>query len=86
VIKYASLKSWDFALAEHNVAAMTESNPDAAREIYFEFTGIGRNVKVSAIDAATGLEVSIVGPATASQANLQRLALQKLLARLKAGT
>jgi hypothetical protein len=53
-------------------------------EVYFEFVAIGRNVKVSAIDAATGTEVSIVGPATAAQADLQRLALQKLLARLKA--
>jgi uncharacterized protein DUF6898 len=65
---------------------MTDPDPHAAREIYFEFTGIGRTMKVSAIDAATGTEVSVVGPATASQADLQRLALQKLVARLKAGT
>ena len=58
--------------------------PPPHGEIYFEFTGIGRTMKVSAIDAATGTEVSVVGPATASQADLQRLALQKLLARLKA--
>jgi len=58
--------------------------PPQHGEIYFEFTGIGRTMKVSAIDAATGTEVSVVGPATASQADLQRLALQKLLARLKA--
>ncbi len=54
-------------------------------EIYFEFTAIGRNVKVSAIDAETGTEVSILGPVTASRADLQRLALQKLQARLRAG-
>jgi hypothetical protein len=59
---------------------------DDGREVYFEFTAIGRTVKVSAIDAATGLEVSVVGPATASQADLERLALQKLKARLLAGT
>ena len=53
-------------------------------EIYFEFTAIGRNVKVSAIDAATGTEISVMGPSTASQADLQRLALQKLLAKLGA--
>ena len=53
-------------------------------EVYFEFTAIGRSVKVSAIDAATGTEVSVMGPSTASQADLERLALQKLLARLKA--
>lgn len=60
--------------------------PPQHGEIYFEFTSIGRTMKVSAIDAATGTEVSVVGPATASQADLQRLALQKLLARLKAAS
>jgi hypothetical protein len=53
-------------------------------EVYFEYTAIGRNVKVSAIHAATGVEISIMGPANASRADLQRLALQKLVARLKA--
>jgi Domain of unknown function (DUF6898) len=51
-------------------------------EVYFEFTAIGRTVKVSAIDAVTGTEVSVVAPATAARADLQRLALQKLRARL----
>lgn len=64
---------------------MSASTPGGANEVYFEFVAIGRNVKVSAIDAATGTEVSIMGPATASQADLQRLALQKLLTRLRAG-
>ena len=51
-------------------------------EVYFELTTIGRSVKVTAIDAATGTEVSVIAPAGASQADLQRLALQKLRARL----
>jgi hypothetical protein len=72
------------AIVEHNVAAMTGSDSESHGEIYFEFVAIGRHVKVSAIDAATGTEVSVMGPATASQADLQRLALQKLVARLKA--
>ena len=55
---------------------------NAPREVYFEFTAIGATVKVSAIDAATGTEVSIMGPASALQADLERLALQKLKARL----
>ena len=59
-------------------------DPAQGREIYFEFVAVGRQVKVSAIDAATGTEVSVMGPATASQADLQRLALQKLQSRLKA--
>jgi hypothetical protein len=39
-------------------------------------------VKVIAIDAATGTEVSVIGPVGAAQADLQRLALGKLKARL----
>ena len=35
-----------------------------------------------AIDAATGTEVSVMGPASAAQADLERLALAKLKARL----
>ncbi|HEV3371897.1 MAG TPA: serine hydroxymethyltransferase [Xanthobacteraceae bacterium] len=59
-----------------------DGNPGGG--VYFEFTPVGTSVKVAAIDAATGIEVSVVGPARASQADLQRLALQKLRARLKA--
>ena len=54
--------------------------------VYYEFTPVGGSVKVAAIDAATGTEVSVIGPARASQADLQRLALQKLKARLKASS
>jgi hypothetical protein len=52
------------------------------RDVYFEFTAIGTTVKVVAIDAATGTEVSIIGPVNAAQAHLEQLALQKLKARL----
>jgi hypothetical protein len=55
----------------------------ADREVYFEFTAIGNVVKVTAIDSLTGTEVSAMGPVSASQADLQQLALQKLKARLK---
>jgi hypothetical protein len=53
------------------------------RDVYFEFTAIGSTVKVVAIDAATGTEVTIMGPANAAQAHLEQLALQKLKARLE---
>jgi hypothetical protein len=56
---------------------------DDRRDVYFEFTAIGGTVKVVAIDALTGLEVSVMGPASAAQADLERLALQKLKAQLK---
>lgn len=63
---------------------MTQAE-DPAGGVYFEFTPVGASVKVSAIDAVTGTEVSIIGPARTSQADLQQLALRKLKARLKAG-
>ena len=59
---------------------------DKGGEVFYEFTSIGRSVKVVAIDAASGTEVSIVAPATLSQAEMQRLALRKLKARLAGGT
>jgi len=48
------------------------------REILFEFKQIGQSVKVSALDSASGAEVSIVGPAAAGEAHLKRAALNKL--------
>ena len=48
------------------------------REIIVEFLPCGAYVKVSAIDAATGLEVSIVGDPLRGEAALEDLAVQKL--------
>ncbi|MDB5599755.1 MAG: serine hydroxymethyltransferase [Xanthobacteraceae bacterium] len=53
-----------------------------SRDVYFEFTSIGATVKVVAIDAASGTEVTVMGPARTPQSDLQRLALQKLMLRL----
>jgi hypothetical protein len=51
-------------------------------EVYFEFTRVGGSVKVAAIDGETGIEVTVIGPATAAPSDLERLALAKLKARL----
>jgi hypothetical protein len=61
------------------------TSPEGPREVYFEFISIGSVVKVVAIDAATGTEVSVMGPASAAQSDLERLALGKLRARLARG-
>ena len=53
------------------------------REVLFEFTAVGTVTKVAAIDAATGIEVSVMGPTHASRADLQKLALAKLRKRLE---
>jgi hypothetical protein len=55
---------------------------DEGREIYFEFTAIAGAVRVAAIDSVTGIEVTVMGPASASKRDLERLAVQKLKARL----
>jgi hypothetical protein len=54
----------------------------APRAVYFEHIAIGNAVKVTAIDSVTAIEVSILGPTSASQSDLERLALQKLKTRL----
>lgn len=43
----------------------------------------GAFVKVTAIDSATGTEVSVVGPATAPRAALQAAAVNKLRYMIK---
>lgn len=48
------------------------------REIYIEFVAHGSSVKVTAIDAASGTEVSIVGPAGAQRSALEQAAVNKL--------
>jgi uncharacterized protein DUF6898 len=51
-------------------------------EIYLEFRPLGQQVKVTAIDAATGVEVSAFGPKSAAQGDLKRIAIRKLQRRL----
>lgn len=48
------------------------------REVIFEYVPIGGSVKVTAVDVTTGLEVSVVGPSTAAQSELERVAVRKL--------
>ncbi len=48
------------------------------REIIFEFHQIGKAVKVSAIDVATGVEVAIVGDPSVGEETLKRTAIRKL--------
>jgi hypothetical protein len=51
-------------------------------DVLFEFTPVGAVVKVTAIDADTGIEVTVMGPVSAARSDLERLALQKLRLRL----
>jgi hypothetical protein len=49
-----------------------------AKEIFVEFVILGNSVKVTAIDADTGEEASIVGPANAPRSVLAETARKKL--------
>ena len=48
------------------------------KEIYVEFVVLGNTVKATAIDPETGIEASIVGPASAPQSILAENARRKL--------
>jgi len=52
-------------------------------EVLFEMQYVGRVVRVTAIDPATGIEVVSVGDAERSVAALKRLAARKLMYVLK---
>lgn len=47
-------------------------------EVIFEFVQVGNSVRVTAFDAETLVEVSIVGAATAPRSYLRATALRKL--------
>ncbi len=47
-------------------------------EVLFEFQRVGSYLRVTAIDAKTGVEVTVAGPATGSQELLKRTAINKL--------
>ena len=48
------------------------------KEIYVEFVVMGNTVKVTAIDSGSGLEASVVGPASAPRGALADAARRKL--------
>jgi hypothetical protein len=57
----------------------------ADHEYYIEFQQVGTLVKVTAIDSVTGREAIIQGPASAGEAALSKLAVQKLEYLLRKG-
>ncbi len=48
------------------------------KEYLIEFISMGHTIKVCAVDPITKREVSIVGPATATEEELKRTAVRKL--------
>lgn len=56
----------------------TDRDNRPSRDVIFEFSAVGNSVKVCAIDARSGLEVSIVGPVNAGESALRKAAYDKL--------
>lgn len=55
---------------------------DTPREVLFEFRPAGGQFRVAAIDAESGIEVVIIAPLTATQADMKSIALAKLRRRI----
>nr|MBF0683130.1 serine hydroxymethyltransferase [Pseudomonas sp.] len=51
-------------------------------EVYFEFIQVGQQMRVAAIDAATGVEVVVITPVNANKYQMQQVALAKLRRKL----
>ena len=51
-------------------------------EVYFEFVQVGQQMRVAAVDAATGTEVIVITPVSASKHQMQQVALAKLRKKL----
>ena len=52
--------------------------------VLFEFAPLGQQMRVAAIDEATGIEVVLIAPLKASRHQMQQQALAKLRRRLGA--
>lgn len=55
---------------------------DTGGQVYFEFTQVGQQMRVAAIDAASAIEVIVIAPVNATRQQMQQVALAKLKRRL----
>lgn len=51
-------------------------------QIYFEFTQLGGQMRVAAIDVDSNIEVVVIAPLAATRLHMQNLALAKLRRKL----
>ena len=54
-------------------------------DVLFEFVQMGQQMRVAAIDEATGTEVVVITPLNATRLQMQRVALAKLRRKLEQG-
>lgn len=53
-------------------------------EVLFEFVQLGQQMRVAAIDSASGIEVVVITPISATRNQMQQVALAKLRRKLQA--
>jgi hypothetical protein len=63
--------------------AMTDPDPSASGRVLFEFIQAGGQMRIAAIDEATGIEVVVIAPLSATQRQMEQLAMAKLRRRLQ---
>ncbi len=51
--------------------------------VLFEFTEIGGQVRIAAIDERSGIEIVVISPSGATRQQMQQLALAKLRKRME---
>ncbi|MEM6666418.1 MAG: serine hydroxymethyltransferase [Pseudomonadota bacterium] len=61
---------------------MSDDKPSG--EVYLEWMTVGESMRLCAVDARTGVEVVVTGPAKAPRSDLERIALRKLKRRMAA--
>ncbi len=54
-------------------------------DVLFEFVQMGQQMRVAAIDEATGIEVVVITPLNATKLQMQRVAMAKLRRKLEQG-
>jgi hypothetical protein len=64
---------------------MNEDPSGKSGEVLFEFRQLGAQMRVAAIHSDSGTEVVVITPASATQFQMQTLALAKLKAKLAEG-
>jgi hypothetical protein len=78
-LDYAMLNSpEDLGPASRAAIAQDSMSRQRIGEVIFEITVMGDYVKVSAVDAATGVEVCVMGPARGPIQVVKTVALRKL--------
>ncbi len=57
----------------------------AEGDVLFEFMQVGQQMRVAAIDGATGTEVVVIAPLKATKLQMQQVAMAKLRKKMAAG-